>query len=70
MTCSQMGGMCGQNVHGATEQEMIKNGMVHLEEAHPEMAATIKATSMDDPMMKEWSEKFHRDFEATPEDAE
>ena len=70
MTCSQMGGTCDAKVQGATEDEMMKNGMMHLEEAHPEMAATIKATPMDDPMMKEWGEKFHTDFEATPEDGE
>lgn len=65
-----MGGMCDAKVQGATEDEMMGNGMIHLEKAHPEMAATIKATSMDDPMMKEWGEKFHADYEATLEDAE
>lgn len=70
MTCRQMGGMCDEPIKGADENEMIQNGMEHLKVAHPEMAQTIKDTPADDPMMKEWGEKFHADFEATPEDAE
>ncbi len=67
MTCAQMGGQCDAEITGATENEMIANGMKHLEEAHPEMAATVKAASPEDPMMKAWGEKFHKDFEAAPE---
>lgn len=67
MTCRQMGGMCDTQVHGATEDEMMGNGMRHLEEAHPEMAANIKAMPMDDPKMVEWSQNFHADFAALPE---
>ena len=47
---------------------MMMNGMKHLEEAHPEMAADIKAMPQDDPAMVEWGKKFHADFEALPED--
>ena len=70
MTCSQMGGMCEHENKGATEHEMMMNGMQHLETAHPEMAAGVKAMAQDDPEMVKWVEKYHADYEATPEDAE
>lgn len=64
-----MGGMCDAPIHGATQDEMLANGMRHLEEAHPEMAATVKAAPKDDPMMVEWMQKFQATWDATPEDA-
>ena len=67
MTCAQMGGMCDVEITGNTADEMMANGMKHLEEAHPEMAADIKAMPMTDPAMVAWSEKFQKDFEAAPE---
>lgn len=67
MTCAQMGGECDAKITGSTADEMIANGMKHLEEAHPKMAADIKATPMTDPMMVAWSKKFQEDFEAAPE---
>lgn len=69
MTCAQMGGTCDTEIHGATPEEMMMNGMKHIEEAHPEMAADIKAMPQDDPKMIAWSEKFHKDFAALPEQA-
>lgn len=69
MTCAQLGGPCDTKIQGGSEEEMMTNGMKHVEEAHPEMAADIKATPMDDPKMVAWSEKFHADFAAMPEDA-
>lgn len=62
MTCAQMGGPCKAKVTGNTPEEMLKNGMQHLEKAHPEMAAKVKATTRDDPMMKEWNKKFMEDW--------
>ncbi len=67
MTCAQMGGMCEAEVMGATPDEMMANGMNHLEESHPEMAASIHSMAEDDPMMVAWNEKFTKDFEAAPE---
>ena len=67
MTCAQMGGDCDAQILGNTQDEMIANGMKHLEEAHPAMAATVKAASPEDPMMKAWAEKFQKDFETAPE---
>ena len=66
MTCAQMGGMCDAKVTGSSPEEMMGNGMAHLEAAHPEMAATVKAMPKDDPMMVSWNEKFMKDYEAAP----
>ena len=68
MTCTQMGGMCEAKISGATPEEMMKNGMTHMEAAHPEMATNIKTMSKDDPKMVEWNKKFMNDFAALPED--
>ncbi len=67
MTCAQMGGPCDTAITAETEDEMMAKGMAHLESAHPEMAAKVKATPKDDPMMVAWGEKFHADWAAAPE---
>jgi len=63
MTCSQMGGTCEAKITGNTPEEMMENGMKHLERNHPDMAAKVKATPADDPMMVSWNEKFKKDWE-------
>ncbi len=67
MTCAQMGGMCDTEITGNTAEELMANGMKHLDEAHPEMAAQVRSTPQDDPSMVTWREKFYQDFEAAPE---
>jgi predicted small metal-binding protein len=67
LTCAQMGGPCEAQITGSTEEEMMANGMKHLEEAHPEMAADVKKADPADPMMVAWGEKFKADFAAAPE---
>ena len=67
MTCAQMGGPCETAVTGSTPEEMMSNGMQHIEQAHPEMAAGIKAMPKDDPKMVAWNEKFMKDWAAAPE---
>lgn len=67
MTCAQLGGPCEVQVSGDTPDEMMTNGMIHMEAVHPEMAADIKAMPKDDPKMVEWNDKFKKDWEATPE---
>ncbi len=42
-------------------------GMMHLEEAHPEMAAGVKAMPKEDPMMVAWVGKFNEDWETAPD---
>ena len=67
LTCAQLGGPCDAEIMGSTTDEMMANGMKHLEEAHPDMAANVKAMPKDDPMMISWNEKFMADWEAAPE---
>ena len=67
MTCAQMVGMCDTAMSAGSKDEMMGKGMTHLEEAHPEMAANIKAMPKDDPQMVEWGKKFDADYEASPE---
>ena len=67
LTCAQMGGMCDETVTAETQDEMMSRGMAHLEAAHPEMAATVKAMPHDDPTMVARGEKFKKDWKAAPE---
>jgi hypothetical protein len=64
-----MGGSCDASMSAATSEEMIGKGMAHVEEAHPEMAATIKAMAPDAPEMVEWKNKFDAAWAAAPEQA-
>jgi predicted small metal-binding protein len=67
MTCAQLGGPCEEKISGNTPDELMANGMTHLEAAHPEMAADVKEASPEDPKMVEWSKKFKEDWEKTPD---
>ena len=67
MTCRELGGMCDTGLTAETSDEMMMKGMAHLEEAHPEMAESIKAMPKDDPAMLEWSQKFMADWASAPE---
>ena len=67
MTCRQLGGTCDHPISAETPEEMMSKGMAHLESDHPEMAADIKTMLKDDPLMVAWSEKFQKDWDATPE---
>jgi hypothetical protein len=62
-----MGGPCEAPMTASTSEEMMGKGMAHLEIAHPEMAASVKAMPKDDPKMLEWNEKFTSDWAAAPE---
>ena len=59
--------MCDEKMSAATSEEMMGAGMKHIEAAHSEMAANIKAMPKDDPKMVAWFEKFMKDWAATPE---
>ena len=67
MTCAEMGGPCDAKITSATKEENLAKGMAHLEAAHPEMAATVKAMPKEemDKQMGDISAKW----EAKPEDA-
>ncbi len=62
-----MGGMCDEPITAADYNGFMKLGMEHLEKAHPEMAASIKAAPKDDPMMAQWDKDFRKTLEETPE---
>lgn len=68
LTCAQMGGPCDEKVSGSTQDELMANGMKHLEAAHPEMAESVKKASPDDPMMIEWRKNFDAAWSAAPEE--
>jgi hypothetical protein len=67
MTCPAAGGpaTCTAVLSGNTAEEMVANGMKHVEEAHPEMAADIKKMSPEDTA--KWMAEFHTKFDALPE---
>lgn len=69
MTCAQMGGPCDTAIQGETKDEMMANGMTHVEAAHPEMVADIQAMSPDSPEMVAWQQNFTEEWDKTPEDA-
>lgn len=63
-----MGGPCDAKISGASKDEIMASGMAHLEEAHPEMAATVKEMTPDDPAMVEWQQNFDAAYAAAPEE--
>jgi predicted small metal-binding protein len=66
MTCAQMGGpaTCTFTATGNTAEEMVKNGMAHVEQAHPDMAADIKKMTPEETT--KWMEDFKAKFNAAP----
>lgn len=67
MTCPAMGGpaTCTAVLKGNTMDEMVADGMKHVTEAHPEMAADIAKMTPED--MTKWSAEFKPKFDALPE---
>ncbi|MEK9158353.1 MAG: DUF1059 domain-containing protein [Patescibacteria group bacterium] len=65
MKCSEMGGPCDAVCSANTWEEMTAEGMKHLEEAHPEMAAQIKAMSPEE--MAKWEAENKPKFDALPD---
>ncbi len=64
MTCAQLGGPCEARITGDTPEEIMKNGMNHLEKNHSEIAERIKEMSPTNPEMVEWNKKFMKDWQA------
>ena len=67
MTCAAAGGpaTCTAVFGGNTAEEMATNGMKHVNEAHPEMAADIAKMSPEDTA--KWMTEFQSKFDALPE---
>jgi hypothetical protein len=68
MTCPAAGGpaTCTGVIKGNTVEEMMADGMKHVQAAHPEMAADIAKMSPED--MAKWTTEFHGKFDALPEE--
>jgi predicted small metal-binding protein len=66
MTCAQMGGptTCNFVVTGNTAEEMVKNAMNHVMQAHPDMAENIKKMAPEDTT--KWFADFQKRFDAAP----
>jgi predicted small metal-binding protein len=67
MTCAQMGGpaTCNTMISGNTAEEMVKNGMNHINEVHPDMAADIKKMTPEETT--KWMTEFGPKFNAAPD---
>jgi hypothetical protein len=67
MTCVEMGGpaTCSGVISGETPEAMIANGMVHLQQAHPEMVEGMKA--MPKETLEKWRADFQKKWDAAPE---
>ncbi len=67
LTCAQMGGPadCTATASGENIMEIGQNIMPHVEEAHPEMAAQIKASTPEE--MADWAAKTQAVLDAQPE---
>ncbi|MEJ0021264.1 MAG: hypothetical protein WDN47_01640 [Candidatus Doudnabacteria bacterium] len=65
--CSQMGGPadCTVMISGNTPEEMVSNGMVHINQAHPELAEQVKKMTPEETT--KWMDDFKKKFSALPE---
>jgi hypothetical protein len=71
ITCEAMGGPegCTEVITGNTPDEMVKNGMKHMSQAHPELAAKIMSgTPQQNADNENWMKEFSAKFD-TLEDA-
>jgi len=64
LTCAQMGGPCQAMIGGNDWNEMMDNGMKHLEQAHPEMVDKMKNMSPEDNA--NWMAMGEANFNAAP----
>ena len=67
LTCAQLGGpaTCTAVISGNTPDEMMQDGMKHLNATHPEMAEDIK--NMPKEANEKWMAEFQEKWKATPE---
>ncbi len=67
MTCAEMGGpeTCTAVISGNTPEEAAMNGMQHMEQAHPELAAKMKANSKEEN--DQWMSELATKWNALPE---
>lgn len=67
ITCRAMGGMCDTPLSANSYDEMLSEGMKHLEVSHSEMATQVKSMPKDHPEMVKWEEDFKKTWADTPE---
>ena len=77
MTCKQLYGPCEVLIHGETAEEMIENSQKHAMEMvakgdkiHIEAMESMRKqhANMEPEAVKQWMEKFQKEFDAHPED--
>ena len=77
MTCKQLYGPCDTLIHGETAEEIMENSKKHSmemvsqgDEMHINAMKAMGEMhqSMDETAVKQWMEKFQKDFIAVPED--
>ena len=59
-----MGGPCDTTVSGNTADELMANGMVHLNDAHPEIAEDM--SKMTPEQLETMTKDLHAKFDAAP----
>lgn len=60
-----MGGPCDAMISGATKEELMANGMKHLEANHPELVEGMKNMPKEDG--EKWQADFNEKYDAAPE---
>lgn len=77
MTCKQLYGPCEVLIHGETAEEMIENSQKHAMEmvakgdkVHIEAMEAMRNqhANMEPEAVKQWMEKFQKEFDVQPED--
>lgn len=75
MTCKQLYGPCDTLIHGRTAEEMMENSKKHGmemaaigDEEHIKVMEIMKKHIDDPEAIKQFMEKFQKDFDAQPED--
>jgi hypothetical protein len=75
MTCKQLHGPCDEPIHGETAEEMMQNSQKHGmdmaakgDQDHIKVMEEMKGHVSDPEAVKQFMDKFHSDFDATPED--
>ena len=73
MTCKDVGGPCDSAIMGATADEIVQGGMVHLEtmkdkdDAHKAAYDMMKGAETNPEAGKKWFEEFTAKFAALPD---
>ena len=75
MTCKQLGGVCDEEFHAETFEEIAelakKHGMEMFQkgdEAHMKVMGEMKELMTDPEAMKNWMDNMKKEFDALPDD--